>query len=292
MQATPSGPERRALEAADVGARQPRGERGILAEGAADARPARLGGEIGHAGAGRRGCRRPAYSWRAMSPNCSTRAWSPAAARPSGSGHCEKCRACRRRRAGCGEAWRGSEEKVTGMPSRVVGASCLQRGCATRPSGRRRRHPVHVEVGDAPLAHELTRAHRAEHAHALEQRAVHVHRDRRVEEEADLLIHRHARQQALDPLRGGVAHPPEDKRPSPASRARTIACGAVGDLELREDVRDVVAHGLLAEHECRAIAGVVAAARRSARGPRARGAVSCGNAVAARRRRRRRRRTR
>ena len=42
------GTERLTLEAADVGGHHARGQLGIFTEGAVDARPARLGGQIGH----------------------------------------------------------------------------------------------------------------------------------------------------------------------------------------------------------------------------------------------------
>ena len=48
MQATLVGPSPVALETAHVGGRQPTGELEVLAERSADARPARLGGDIRH----------------------------------------------------------------------------------------------------------------------------------------------------------------------------------------------------------------------------------------------------
>lgn len=69
------------------------------------------------------------YSWRAMSPNRSTSASSPMAARPSVSGHVENAPVSMPASGLSLYEWRGSVEIVTGMPGRVPAASSCSRLC-------------------------------------------------------------------------------------------------------------------------------------------------------------------
>jgi hypothetical protein len=69
------------------------------------------------------------YSCRAISPNPRTSSSSRVAASPIGSGHCENEPAAQLVAGFSSNACRGSEEIVTGMPSRVDSASCCMRLC-------------------------------------------------------------------------------------------------------------------------------------------------------------------
>ena len=83
-------------------------------------------GSVARSAIGCKATRRPMarYSWRAISPNSSTRAGSLIAARPRGSGHCEKAPEAKLAAGFVLKAWRGSLDRVTGMPSRVSSARC------------------------------------------------------------------------------------------------------------------------------------------------------------------------
>ena len=130
------------------------------------------------------------YSRRAMSPNSRTACSSRSAPNPIGSGHCENPLAAHAAARFSVKLCRGSEEIVTGMPSRVARASVLQPVVPLRLLPRRGRE-VDVEVVEMPLGDALLGA--------VEQRAVLVHEDRRVEHQPGLLLERHLREQVLDP---------------------------------------------------------------------------------------------
>ncbi len=69
------------------------------------------------------------YSRRAMSPKRRTTSSSPIAPKPIGSGHCENEPADQLVAGFSSNPWRGSEEIVTGMPSRVPAAISWSRLC-------------------------------------------------------------------------------------------------------------------------------------------------------------------
>ncbi len=69
------------------------------------------------------------YSWRAMSAKRSTRSSSPMAASPMVSGHCENGPAIIAASGLSLNECRGSVEKVTGMPRRVLAATSCTRLC-------------------------------------------------------------------------------------------------------------------------------------------------------------------
>ena len=66
------------------------------------------------------------YSWRAMSANSWTSSSSAVAASPIGSGQADRPMAAALAPT-ASTVWRGSEEIVTGIPSRVDSASCCRR---------------------------------------------------------------------------------------------------------------------------------------------------------------------
>ena len=122
---------------AQVGANQLAREAGVLPEGA------HLPGHRGSVARSIVGCRaavRPTarYSRRTMSPYRSTRSGSRTAASPICSGHCEKPREANETPWCSRNACRGSDDRLTGMPSRVPAASScirLAQRAATGPGG-------------------------------------------------------------------------------------------------------------------------------------------------------------
>ena len=170
MQATLSRPERLALEARGCRRRtRLAASVGVLAE-----RPGRRGTSAARSRdrpSGAAPARMPTarYSWRAMSANSRTRPSSRVAASPIGSGHCEKPAPAMLVAGLSPKPWRGSDEIVTGMPSRVASAASCIRLCHSASADGAGR-PVDVEVRQAELCDEGSRRDRRESRRARRRR--------------------------------------------------------------------------------------------------------------------------
>jgi len=196
-------PHRRPLEAPDVGGDEPGGELGVLPERPGDPGPARLGGEVRYRVEGRPDPHRPVLGGgdppELLDETGITGGGEPERLRPRGEArHAE----ARRRVVAGGVAGIGGDGDGDPEPGPL--GDELE---AVVPAGddRRRSGLEDVEVGEVVDGDELGRPRPGEDRRGLRRPAAPGQRDHRLEHEADLLRHRHEREEVLDPLLRGPA---------------------------------------------------------------------------------------
>ena len=198
MHATLLGAELVALEAADVGGGQPAGQIEVLAERAGDARPPRLGGDVGH-----RVERDVDADGAVLLPGDIAEAAHellvPRRREPDRLGPLRERagRPARRRVLVEGVPRIGRDRHRDAEPRRFrqLLHAVVPLG---RPAGIRRR--IDVEMVEVALGDEPRRAVAAEDGRAVQQLSVAADEDRRVEHQTGLLLERHARQEVVDAL--------------------------------------------------------------------------------------------